>query len=169
MRRLPLQAYVDHHTRICRPVGLSDEAIDRVIARAEARLGHQYDVRNIYDLLRYLLITPPLPARWRRQWLTLGSGDPTRAICSSLVAEAFQSVQYPILPEPVMNEACTAEARPCQRELLHIRHHSLFAPRDFDISPYFEVVKPTLAQGFDPATLAWAPPESRPDGKATYT
>lgn len=31
----------------------------------------------------------------------------------------------------------------------HVRHHSLFVPRDFDVSPYFEVVKPTVAAGFD--------------------
>jgi hypothetical protein len=35
-------------------------------------------------------------------------------------------------------------------------HHSLFAPRDFDISPFFEIVKPALAQGFDYRTLVWA-------------
>ena len=31
----------------------------------------------------------------------------------------------------------------------------MFAPRDFDISPYFEVVKPTLANGFDYKAMAW--------------
>ena len=41
------------------------------------------------------------------------------------------------------------------REYLHIRHHSLFAPRDFDISPYFAVVKPTLEAGFDYRKLNW--------------
>ena len=34
-------------------------------------------------------------------------------------------------------------------EILHIRHHSLFAPRDFDLSPYFKIVKPTIEFGFD--------------------
>jgi hypothetical protein len=29
-------------------------------------------------------------------------------------------------------------------------------PRDFDVSPYFQVVKPTLEAGFDPRRLAWA-------------
>jgi hypothetical protein len=29
-------------------------------------------------------------------------------------------------------------------------------PRDFDISPYFEIVKPTIVQGFDYTTLHWA-------------
>jgi hypothetical protein len=29
-------------------------------------------------------------------------------------------------------------------------------PRDFDISPYFEVVKPTIVHGFDYTSLHWA-------------
>jgi hypothetical protein len=29
-------------------------------------------------------------------------------------------------------------------------------PRDFDISPYFEIVKPTIVQGFDYTALHWA-------------
>lgn len=35
------------------------------------------------------------------------------------------------------------------KEIMHISHHSLFAIRDFDISPYFEIIKHTLKQGFD--------------------
>jgi hypothetical protein len=46
---------------------------------------------------------------------------------------------------------------------LHIRHHSLYMPRDFDISPYFRIVKPTIELGFDYQKLRWAnrplPPE----------
>jgi hypothetical protein len=29
-------------------------------------------------------------------------------------------------------------------------------PRDFDISPYFEIVKPTIIEGFDYTALHWA-------------
>jgi hypothetical protein len=43
-----------------------------------------------------------------------------------------------------------------RQEILEIRHSSLFAPRDFDISPYFAVVKPTIARGFDYKAVAWA-------------
>ena len=40
------------------------------------------------------------------------------------------------------------KSRPRAREILEIRHSSLYAPRDFDISPYFAVVKPTIENGF---------------------
>jgi hypothetical protein len=39
---------------------------------------------------------------------------------------------------------------------LHIRHHTLYVPRDFDISPYFNIIKPTLNGEFDPHKLAWS-------------
>ena len=47
-------------------------------------------------------------------------------------------------------------ARRQRAEIAHIRHHSLYAPRDFDISPYFSIVKPTLAFGFDYRSIHWA-------------
>ena len=81
--------------------------------------------------------------------LAFGSGDPTRAICSSLIAEAFQSIKYPILPDIELQQRETRQGMRYQKEIMHIRHHSLFAPRDFDVSPYFEIIKPRLKQGFD--------------------
>ena len=152
---------VDHfaqfHCRICRPTGLSDAEVDKVIAHAMGRVGSAYDTRNIIDLARYLLPTPPVPSAWRRRMIAFGSGDPTRAICSGLVAEAFQSVGYPILPDIEKVRADRADCEDCVDEILHIRHHSLFVPRDFDVSPYFEVVKPTLPAEFNFHALKWAP------------
>ena len=152
---VPLTKYTGFHTRICRPVGLSAQEIDSVIGFAMERLGDQYDMKNVFDLMRYLIRSPPLPDRLKRRALALGSGDPTRAICSSLIAQAYQSVNYPILPQIVLDgdDSATSSKR---RELLQIRHYSLFAPRDFDVSPYFRIVKPTIETGFDPHKVAWA-------------
>ena len=152
----PLSKYARSHTRICRPVGLDAEGRARLVAFMVARIGMQYDMRNIVDLARYLMPTPPVPRRFRRRMIELGSGDPTRAICSSLIAEAFQSVGYPILPDVAHLEG--VEGEKLRREVLRIRHHSLFTPRDFDISPWFAIVKPTLDAGFDPAEIDWAAP-----------
>lgn len=150
---VPLRKYADVRTRICRPLGLTPADRDRVIESARARLGHAYDLKNVTDLVRYLIRTPPVPTHWRRRMLALGSGDPTRAICSSLIAEAFQSVRYPILPQ--VSKLRTGECDECVEEILHIRHHSLFTPRDFDLSPYFGIVKPTLGEDFDYLRLRW--------------
>jgi hypothetical protein len=154
---VPLSKYRHSHTRICRPVGLSETARQQVVAFALARLGVQYDIRNIVDLVRYLLPTPPVPSRFRRRMIALGSGQPTRAICSTLIAQAFQSASYPILPrvERVDEARSPIGDNSTHREILHIRHHSLFAPRDFDISPYFAIVKPTIEEGFDYTAIDW--------------
>lgn len=155
VRLVSVAEFAGLHCRVCRPVGMSASDIDALIGHAMARLGHQYDLKNVIDLARYLLPTPPVPVRWRRRMLALGSGDPTRAICSTLIAQAFQSVRYPILPiieaVPSKDPMCPG----CMDEILHVRHHSLFAPRDFDVSPYFAVIKPTLEAGFNHRTLTW--------------
>lgn len=81
--------------------------------------------------------------------LALGSGNPTRAICFTLIAQAFQSIRYPILPITEVRRSDALDCPGCLQETWHVRYHGLFAPRDFDVSPYFEVVKPTLTASFD--------------------
>jgi len=160
----PLSSYQHYNTRICRPVGLSDADRATIVAFMVNHLGTQYDLRNIFDLLRYFLPFPPVPVRWRRRLIAFGSGKPTRAICSSLIAQAFQSVQYPILPEITLAPGrAHASSDYSRREILHIRHHALFAPRDFDLSPYFRIIKPTLEKGFDYKALTWSKESSAVD------
>lgn len=156
VRTVPLSNYSDIHTRICRPVGLSSKEIQQLIDFMSERIGYQYDLKNLIDLARYLVQTPFVPQKHRRRMLALGSGDPTKAICSSLIAQAFQSVNYPILPTVDIDESSNSAAINYKNEILHIRHHSLFAPRDFDVSPYFRIVKPSIREGFDPHQLKWA-------------
>ena len=152
----PLSKYATYNTRICRPVGLSDAVRQTIVDFCINRIGNKYDTRNILDLARYLLPTPPVPIRWRRRMIALGSGDPTREICSTLIAQAFQKVKYPILPL-VMDDDTAPRVRSyySQSEMLHIRHHSLFTPRDFDVSPFFKIIKPTVEHGFDYKLLRW--------------
>ena len=94
--------------------------------------------------------------------LAFGSGDPTRAICSSLIAEAFGRDP---LSDPAADRADRRQPRRgrsstySRGEILHIRHHSLYTPRDFDLSPFFRVVKPTIERGFDYKELRWAEEE----------
>jgi hypothetical protein len=146
----PLSKYFPYHTRLCRPVGLSFEDRHTVCRYAINRIGFGYDTKNIVDLMRFL-VPLPVPQRWRRRMIAFGSGDPTKIICSALIAQAFDAVRYPILPK-----ITRAGSRAARREILHIRDSSLYMPRDFDISPYFEVVKPTIELGFDYTALHWA-------------
>lgn len=152
VRIVGIEEFAGYPLRICRPVGLAPSDVERLIAHVCDRVGHRYDLRNLFDLARYLLPLPPVPGAWRRPLLALGSGDPTRAICSTLIAEAFQTVNYPILPQAV--------AQTSRGTLWRRRHFSLFTPRDFDISSYFAIIKPRLVGGFDPHALRWQAPDS---------
>jgi hypothetical protein len=155
----PLSKYRHYNTRICRPIGLTEPDRERVIERVTDSLGLKYDLRNLVDLARYLVQTPPVPAHLRRDLLAFGSGEPTRGICSTIIAHAFQSVRYPILPQarradsdpdgPLAPQAPDYWYTP--------QHFSLFTPRDFDLSPYFKVVKPTIEGGFEYLRFHWAP------------
>jgi hypothetical protein len=166
---VPIDKYEGFNLRICRPVKLSSEDTQALLDFVVSRLGHQYDHKNILDLARYLLPTPPVPQRFRRGLLEFGSGDPTKAICSTLVAQAFQSVRYPILPLQLNEEQHPLKIDNSPRGLSALRsilsyketifarrHYSHYTPRDFDLSPYFEIVKPTIRAGFDYKTIKWA-------------
>jgi len=155
-----LSKYAVFNTRICRPMGLSDDERRKVIDYVVKRIGTPYDSRQIIDLARYLFPYPPVPVALRRRLLAIGSGDPTRAICSTLIGEAFTAIHYPILPEnAVIGGKAYAIAPYVQSESDHIRRHGLFTPRDFDVSPYFEIVKPQSENGFDFHALPWIPQE----------
>jgi hypothetical protein len=156
---VPLSKYINRHTRICRPIGLDDTSKQKVIGYALARIGMQYDSRRIVDLARYLFPYPPVPVWFRRRMLAIGAGDPTKAICSTLIAESFASIHYPILPERISINGKTYGVAPyVQNEIDHIRTVGLYTPRDFDVSPFFAIVKPTLVAGFDYRTVEWGPP-----------
>jgi hypothetical protein len=153
----PLSKYQHYPTRICRPHSLTEGDRRVLIQFMIDHIGIKYDVRNVIDLARYLIPHPPVPQSWRRKMLALGSGEPTRAICSSLIAQAFERIRYPILPdvEKVLDGSAGANGY-TPEEIFHIRHHSLYTPRDFDVSPFFEIVKPTLVEGFNYKGVAWA-------------
>ncbi len=152
VRSTTLAAFAGQHVRICRPVGLGDAERLAVLDYAIGRIGARYDLRNVIDIARYLSpIHPGSGKRFNRRLLEMGSGDPSRAICSTLIAQAFQEVHYPILPRVAQ--------RPGEDGMMHhvysLRPNTLFVPADFDLSPYFEVVKPIDEKHFDFHRLHW--------------
>ncbi|MBQ13760.1 MAG: YiiX/YebB-like N1pC/P60 family cysteine hydrolase [Gammaproteobacteria bacterium] len=150
VRLVNLNHYADFNIRICRPANLTESDCQQLLAFARAKIGHQYDMKNVFDLLRFLIQKPAVPNRFRRAMINIGSGEPTKAICSTLIAQSFQSINYPILP--LRDEGVGGEG-----EVPHFykRHFTHFTPRDFDLSPYFRIVKPTLEKNFDFHNLHW--------------
>lgn len=129
----PLENYQRDHIRICRPRALSRQDAQLVAACAINRIGCDYDVRQIFDLARFLIPWSFLPRRWRSSLFEFHSGESTRTVCSSMIAEAFASIDFPILPVVKNHEKNGIE--------LYAKNPRIFIPRDFDYSPYFDIIK----------------------------
>ncbi len=155
IRSVSIEEFDNMQTRICRPFGMNEADCKSVSEFAISRIGNHYDLRNVIDLARYFLPNTPIPARFRRRLLAFGSGDPTRAICSTLIAQAFQSIRYPILPNISTRNVDSPDCPGCIDEIFKIRHHSLFTPKDFDTSSYFRIIKPLETENFDFRSLPW--------------
>jgi hypothetical protein len=128
-----LTEYADDHVRICRPVGLSAEDAQTISTHAINSLGLNYDIRQIFDLARFLFPWGILPRRWRSSLFRTRAGSETRTVCSTMIAEAFAAVEFPILPLVQRGEQ--------DRIRLYRRNPKLCTPSDFDYSPYFEIIK----------------------------
>jgi len=113
--------------------GISADDSQQVLGYAIRRLGNDYDLRQLLDLARFLLPWSIFPRRWRSSLFQHNAGDATRTVCSTLLAEAFSEVDFPILPFIDRGEDGSLR--------LFKRNPKLFAPRDFDYSPYFSIIK----------------------------
>lgn len=156
--RIPVETYKGYHTRICRPVNLVPEDLDKIIQFLISKQGLTYDIVNIVNLLKYLFPLHPFRKLVGSPFISLGSDDPTQVICSSIIAQAFQKVGYPVFPVKKTIEGEVKYAK---------RHVSTYVPSDFDHSPYFRIVKPSLEFGFEYKTIPWieTPSEFRPKKK----
>ena len=125
-----INVYKQHNLRICRPIFLNQRKRKILLSYLIKKLGSKYDLKNIVDLIRFLYPNPPVPKKFRRNLIGIGAGDPTKAICSTLIAEAFKEIDHPILPFKDKSKSVI------------LRHHSFCLPKDFDISPFFEIIKP---------------------------
>jgi len=129
----PVTRYENEHLRICRPKGLSRSDRQQVIAFSLSQLGYEYDVRHLLDLARFLIPYGIFPRRWRSTLFQQYAGRSTRNVCSYMLGEAFGSVNFPILPIAERSEDGSLK--------LYKRNPRLFTPKDFDYSPYFDIIK----------------------------
>ncbi|NNL65003.1 MAG: lipo-like protein [Myxococcales bacterium] len=171
----PLAKYASLNLRVCRPHRLRPEHLKTILDDGVAAIGWRYDLRNVVDLAKYFVSVSVLPTRLRREQARMGSEAQTEVICSSLIGQLYQRVGFPVAPtiERVEGPAASAPAaapRPGMMRrfflrqgfepqgIYHRRHPTLLTPRDFDLSPYFEVVKfNAVASGtFDYERIHWA-------------
>jgi hypothetical protein len=169
----PLVKYASCNLRVCRPYGIQRDHLQQILDEVINQIGFRYDLKNVFDLARYFLPVSLVPRRFRRQALEFGSGLPTSVICSSLIARAFQNVGFPILPtlipseEPARPLGLFDRLRRLQPPYPALFHQipSLITPRDFDLSPYFTIVKFNAVEAsFDYRRVKWTATPSRAAG-----
>lgn len=148
----PLAKYEQHDIRVCRPSAIAQSDVDRVVDTVLGDLGKPYDTLNFVDLA-VLLLSPFKVgrARGRTSATCLGRCTDLAVICSGMLARAFHEVGYPILPQA--------------GSPMTLRHHSQILPRDFDLSPNFEIVKfNTVADAVVPPMPVTAAARRQPCG-----
>ena len=180
----PLSKYIDYNIRIARPHRLRPDHLKVILEDGLAALGWRYDLRNVLDLARYLIPVHIVPHPMRRTALHFGTGQPTEVMCSSLLGKLFAKVRFPILPQieyPSGFDAPEAGRTTLLRRIFgyesegftgifRMRHPTLLTPRDFDLSPYFEIVKfNVVVDGlFDYQRIQWAEQEEDVDFVRPY-
>ena len=163
----PVAQYVRFNLRVCRPRGLRREDLERILQEVVGQLGTPYGVRHLFDLACYLFPVSFIPRRFRRAALHFGRRSTGEVICSTMLARAFANVGYPVLPRVSINQI--AHQTTWLRRLIGRNGHgaralyreedpALITPRDFDLSPYFEIVKFNYlaGNGFDYRRIEWA-------------
>lgn len=128
-----LNKYRGEHLRICRPNGLTRQDAQQVVAYSIRQLGTDYNVRQLLDLARFMFPYGIVPRRWRSSLFEHNAGRPTQTVCSTMMAEAFSRVHFPI--RPVLHQDDDGNLR------MFRRNTKLITPPDFDYSPYFEIIK----------------------------
>ena len=160
----PLDKYIHLNIRVCRPFHIEPEDLQLVLDTAIDHLGFRYDMQNLFDLARYLMPVRLIPTHLGRKALAFGSGSPTETICSAMIARAFQKARFPIVAQTTDTQADDSilgrffeEGDRAIRQVFSMPDPTLVVPRDYDLSPYFQVVKFNMIEGklFRYKNLVW--------------
>ncbi len=137
----PLAKYATYNLRVCRPFKIHPDDLQVVIDMVISDLGKSYDERNIIDLAIQLLPLEIWPLRKKHFSKCIGECNEFRVTCSGHIARAFQKVNYPILPAmPSRGEVWGSDKQVSCAVPSDMRHYSQIVPRDFDLSPNFEII-----------------------------
>jgi len=119
-----LDKYRDFNLRICRPVGLSRDCLRRAICIALEQIGAPYDEDNVAQIIHFSFSADSNPTS------SVGRLEEGRFTCSSLLAMAFQTVDFPVIQFYDSTEDRYVSYHPTQVQ-----------PKDFDLSLNFQVIK----------------------------
>ena len=116
--------YEDCNLRICRPRYLTRKERESVIQFALSKVGFPYDLENVLQFMS-LPFDESLPPTE-----DIGDSSNAKYTCSSLIAAAFRQVGCEVLG---YYDKETKRIAPY--------HFSQIQPKDFDLSPNFDIIK----------------------------
>ncbi|MDQ7001583.1 MAG: YiiX/YebB-like N1pC/P60 family cysteine hydrolase, partial [Ghiorsea sp.] len=70
----PLSMYENDSIRLCRPRGLLQKDEIKVVQHAVKQVGREYDIRQLFDLARFMYPYWVLPRRWKSSLFTYKAG-----------------------------------------------------------------------------------------------
>lgn len=115
----PIEKYQKYNIRVKRPHQLTEEDLSIILNEAKKYLGKDYDRKNLYNFLLGFLGFKKFDYR-------KSMGSEGSYTCSALIANLFQSVKYPILPEVVIFED--------GKRLVVNKNYTHISPGDFDLA-----------------------------------
>lgn len=134
VRMITLAGLNDHDIQVVRASRLPETSRQELIDYLLARVGLSYDLPHVIELAKLVLFAPSPLGRWlspRR----MRRADPTRAVCSTLVAHALFTAGVSVGASPVVAARLQHAAKEPQTDLRAALDY--LVPGDFERLPEF--------------------------------
>ncbi|MBA3478086.1 MAG: hypothetical protein H0T52_06770 [Lautropia sp.] len=134
VRMITLEGLADHDIQVVRASRLPETSRQELIDYLLARVGLSYDLNHVIALARLVLFAPSPLGRWlspRR----MRRADPTRAVCSTLVAHALFTAGVSVGAAPLVAARLQHAAKEPQADLRAALDY--LVPGDFEQLPEF--------------------------------
>ena len=134
VRFITLAELIDHDIQVVRASRLPQSSRQELIDYLLARVGLPYDLNHVIELARLVLFAPSPLGRWLSP-KTMRRADPTRAICSTLVAHALFTAGVSVGAAPIVAARLQHAAREHESDLRAALDY--LVPGDFERLPEF--------------------------------
>lgn len=148
IRLQTLSALEHEHLRICRPRNLQAQESGAALRHVISRLGLGVQ-RSWFAIFVLLLPWGWLPRRWRCSAFASMAGSLLRQLVGTPIGEAFEFVQFPVLP--LVKQQHDGKPR------LFSRQPGIYFAADFDHSPYLDVIKYPFVDQLDNTRIRLQP------------
>ncbi len=134
VRFITLTELADHDIQVVRASRLPEASRQELIDYLLARVGLPYDLNHVIELARLVLFAPSPLGRWLSP-KTMRRADPTRAVCSTLVAHALFTAGVSVGTAPTVAARLQHAAKAQEADMRAALDY--LVPGDFERLPEF--------------------------------